>query len=58
MILKTSGKTLIVLFGINAFLIDDNIRNSGNASRNKKNNYYLAVRQQKTIYKSEESAIS
>lgn len=51
MILDTSSITLTVLININTFLINTNIKNSGNTSKNKRKDYNLAERQQKNTRK-------
>lgn len=52
MIPGTSDTTLTVLISIDAFSIDNNMGNGGDANKNKRNDHNLAVRQQETIGKS------
>ena len=43
MILGTFNTTLMVLISIDTFLINNNIRNGGDANKSKQKDYYLAV---------------
>lgn len=51
MIPGTFNTTLIVPININAFSIDNNIENYGNACKSKQKDHNLAIEQQNTIEK-------